>query len=262
MKAVILCGGKGTRIRDVSEVLPKPMLPIGSRPILWHIMKIYAHHGVKEFILCLGTKGWKIKEYFLNYPAMTSDITLRLGNAPSLTFHGRVEEEDWKITFAETGEEAMTGARLWKVRKYLEGEDHFCLTYGDGVADIHIAKTIEAHLAGGKIGTVTSVRPSSRFGEIIIDGGLIKEFAEKPNVSAGWINGGFMLFDAKRIWDYLWPEESLNFEKECLPALAKDGQLVNYKHDGFWQCMDTPREYELLNELWRQTKAPWKVWTS
>ncbi|MBI1805221.1 MAG: glucose-1-phosphate cytidylyltransferase [Ignavibacteriae bacterium] len=260
MKAVILCGGRGIRARDVSEVLPKPMLLIGNRPILWHIMKTYAQFGIKEFILCLGYKGWKIKEYFLNYKAMSNDVTVCLGDHQSLTFHDDVAEREWSVTLAETGDDTMTGARLWKVRKYLEDQELFCLTYGDGVADINISKLLEFHSSHKKIGTVTSVRPASRFGEIIIEGGIVEQFAEKPNVSAGWINGGFMIFDAKRLWDYLWPDDNLNFEKESLPGMVRDRQLMSYRHDGFWQCMDTLREYELLNALWQSGKAPWKVW--
>ena len=260
MKAVILCGGKGARIRDVSEVLPKPMLTIGDHPILWHIMKLYARYGIKEFILCLGYKGWKIKEFFLNYKAMANDITVSFGGTGAVTFNNNVDDIDWRVTLAETGDEAMTGARLWKVRKYLEGQDHFCLTYGDGVADINISEVVEFHKKAGKIVTVTGVRPPGRFGEIRFDRQIVTHFHEKPNISEGWINGGFMVIDAKRIWDYLWPEEGLNLEKETLPAVAREGEMCVYQHEGFWQCMDTLREFDLLNEMWRQDKAPWKVW--
>jgi glucose-1-phosphate cytidylyltransferase len=260
MKAMILCGGSGTRIRDVSELLPKPMLPIGNFPILWHIMKIYSYYGINEFVLGLGYKGWKIKEYFLNYKAMIKDVTIEFQDNKSLIFHDEVIEKDWKVTLAETGEKAMTGARVWKMRKYVEEDDFFALTYGDGVSNVDIKKLIEFHNSCGKIGTVTGVRPASRFGEIVLRENLITSFNEKPNVSEGWINGGFMILDSKRIWDYLWPDDNLNFEKETLTALARDQQLVSFKHDGFWQCMDTFREYELLNELWQCGKAPWKVW--
>jgi glucose-1-phosphate cytidylyltransferase len=260
IKAVILCGGRGTRIRDVSELLPKPMLPIGSMPILWHIMKLYSYYGINEFVLGLGYNGWKIKEFFLSYKAINRDVTIEFKDNNSLMFHNEVIEKDWKVTLAETGENAMTGARVWKMRKYVEADDHFALTYGDGVADIDINKLIEFHISCGKIGTVTGVRPASRFGEIILQDSLITSFNEKPNVSEGWINGGFMMFDAKRIWDYLWPDDNLSFEKEPLSALARDHQLAGYKHNGFWQCMDTFREYELLNNLWQNGEAPWKVW--
>ena len=260
MKAVILCGGQGSRLRDVTELIPKPMVPIGSFPILWHIMKIYAHFGIRDFVLCLGYKGWKIKEFFLNFESMMYDCTLTLGNRDTLVFHNRTDESSWTVTLAETGEEAMTGARLWKVRQFLENEDHFCLTYGDGLANIDLGKLVEFHKAGGKIGTVSGVRPPSRFGEMIVEQKMVSFFNEKPNVGQGWINGGFMVFDAKRIWNYLWPDENLILESEPLPALAKDGQLSVYQHTGFWLGMDTPREYNLLQDMWRQGKAPWKIW--
>lgn len=261
MKAVILCGGKGTRIRDVSELLPKPMLPIGEHPILWHIMKSYAHHGITDFVLCLGHQGWKIKEYFLNYQAMNSDFTVDLSRHGSLLFHNGDGTEDWRVTLADTGIEAMTGARLFRVRKYLEGEQDFCLTYGDGVGDVNITALVEFHRAHGKVATVTGVRPSSRFGEIVVEDGMVTSFNEKPTVSAGWINGGFMVFDGKRVWDYLWPEEHLSLETEPLPAMAKDRQLMTYQHHGFWQYMDTLREYTLLNDMWHEGRAPWKIWS-
>ncbi len=260
MKAVILCGGKGTRIQNASEVLPKPMLMIGDRPILWHIMKLYAHHGIKEFILCLGYKGCKIKEYFLDYKVMTNDITISLAEKNEIRFNSNIDDLDWQITMAETGDEVNTGGRLWKVRKYLDDQDHFCLTYGDGVADINISELVGFHKKMKKIITVTGVRPSGRFGEMRIERHVVTHFHEKPNVSEGWINGGFMVVDANRIWDYLWPEETLNLEKETLPALAKDGEMCAYQHSGFWQCMDTIREFDLLNELWQKNISPWKIW--
>lgn len=260
MKAAILCGGRGTRLQDITELVPKPMAPIGQYPILWHIMKIYAHYGIKEFILCLGYKGWIIKEFFLNFKAMMHDFTMSLGHHDSLVYHNETDESSWKVTLAETGEESMTGARLWKVRKYLQHEDHFCLTYGDGLADIDLVKLIEVHKASGKIGTMTGVRPPSRFGEIALDQGGVSYFKEKPNVAEGWINGGFMVFDGKKVWDYLWPDDQLSLEREPLPAMAKDRQLAIYKHTGFWLGMDTMREYNLLNEMWQQGKAPWKIW--
>ncbi len=260
MKAVILCGGQGTRIRDVSESLPKPMVPIGGKPILWHIMKAYAHHGVREFVLCLGYNGWKIKEYFLNYRTISNDFTVNLGDHGSVEFHDKVDEAEWKVTLTDTGDEAMTGARLWKVRRYLEDEDDFCLTYGDGVADIDIRKLIECHKTQGKVGTVTAVRPSGRFGEMILDGNLVARFNEKPQSEEGWINGGFMVFDNKRVWDYFWPSDELILEREPLPSMVKDRELSVYSHKGFWTGMDTPREYHILNDLWKQGKAPWKIW--
>lgn len=259
MIVVILCGGRGTRIRNVSESLPKPMLPIGSQPILWHIMKLYAHHGVKDFVLCLGYNGWKIKEYFLNYYAMTTDFTLDLRNGATVEFHGR-RDTDWRVTLAETGVDSTTGARLWSVRRYLEGEEHFCLTYCDGVSDIDIGASIAFHSSHGKVGTIAGVHTTGRFGEIHLEGDRVTIFHEKPTITEGRINGGFMVFDAKRVWDYLWPEEHLSLEMESLPAMAQAGELMSFRHDGFWQCMDTAPEHEMLNVLWRSGKAPWKVW--
>lgn len=260
MKAVILCGGKGTRIQEASEVLPKPLLPIGGLPVLWHIMKLYSHYGITDFVLCLGFRGWKIKEFFMNFGAMTHDIIVTTGSNPSMQVINGHEEADWKITLADTGEDAMTGARLWKVKKYLQGEDDFCLTYGDGVADVDIGKLIEFHRSHDGVGTVTGVRTSSRFGEIHDENQVITEFNEKRSVTAGFISGGYMVFDNKRVWDYLWSDDSLVFEKEPLPAMSKDRQLHVFKHDGYWQAMDTMREYIMLNDMWNSGDAPWKVW--
>jgi glucose-1-phosphate cytidylyltransferase len=260
MKAVILCGGQGTRIRDANELLPKPMLPIGGKPIVWHIMKGYARHGVREFVLCLGYKGWVVKEFFLNYRTMTTDVTVTLGRHDGLEFHGRHDEEDWKVTLAETGEETMTGGRVAAIRRYVEGDDLFLLTYGDGVSDVDVAKTIAFHRAHGKIATVTAVRPPGRFGEMRIEGGTITEFNEKPQATEGFINGGFFVLDAKRVWQYLGTSPSTILERDPLQKLARDRQLVAFPHTGFWQPMDTAREYGLLNELWASGRAPWKTW--
>jgi glucose-1-phosphate cytidylyltransferase len=260
MKAVILCGGQGTRIRDASEVLPKPMLPIGTRPIVWHIMKSYAQHGVREFVLCLGYKGWVIKEFFLNYRAMTTDMTVTLGRHDTLEFHSRHDEEDWKVTLAETGEDTMTGGRVAAIRRYVESDDHFLLTYGDGVSDTDIGATIRFHREHGKIATITAVRPPGRFGEMRIDGGVVTEFNEKPNATEGFINGGFFVLDARRVWQYLGEDRATILEREPLRHLARDGQLVAFPHTGFWQPMDTAREFQLLNELWAGGRAPWKTW--
>ncbi len=260
MKAVILCGGKGTRIRDASELLPKPMLPIGDKPIVWHIMKSYARHGVRDFVLCLGYKGWVIKEFFLNYLAMTTDVAVTLGRHGALEFLGRHDEEDWRVTLAETGEETMTGGRVAAVRRYVEEDGLFLLTYGDGVSDVDIAKTLAFHRAHGKIATVTAVRPPGRFGEMRIDDGAVTEFNEKPQATEGFINGGFFVFDAKRVWDYLGTSPLTILEREPLRKLVIDRELVAFPHTGFWQPMDTAREYELLNELWNHGKAPWKTW--
>ncbi len=260
MKAVILCGGQGTRIRDASEVLPKPMLPIGGKPIVWHIMKTYAQHGVREFVLCLGYKGWVIKEFFLNYRAMTTDLTVTLGRHDAIHFHSQHEEEDWKVTLAETGEDTMTGGRVAAVRKYVEGDDLFLLTYGDGVSDVDVSATLAFHRGHGKIATVTAVRPPGRFGEMRIEDGRVSEFNEKPQATEGFINGGFFVLDARRIWPYLGSDPGLILEREPLRRLAREGQLAAYPHTGFWQPMDTAREYAMLNEMWAGGRAPWKTW--
>jgi len=260
MKAVILCGGKGSRIRDISEVLPKPMTSIGGKPILWHIMKIYASAGVTDFILCLGYKGWMIKEYFLNYQTINNDFTIELGNNDEIQFHSKIEESNWKVTLADTGEESMTGARLWRVKKYLENEKHFCLTYGDGLAGVNIKDIVDHHIKQGKTGTITAVRPVSRFGEIVFENNIATSFNEKSQTGGGWINGGFMVFDAKKIWDYLWADDNLIFEREPIPAMVKDKQLSVFPYEGFWLGMDTPREYQILNDMWNLGNAPWKIW--
>ena len=260
MKAVILCGGRGTRIRDASEILPKPMLPIGEKPILWHIMKTYSYYGIKDFVICLGYKGWKIKEFFLFYKAMLSDITVRLGDHNSIEFHNEPEEMTWRVTLLETGENALTGARIYKARKHLLDDDYFCVTYGDGVADVNIGALIRFHKESNTIGTVTGVRPLGRFGEIELEGHIVTEFNEKPNVSSGRINGGYMVFSSKKVWDYFRKGDDLVLEMDTLPRMAKDKQLSVYEHDGYWQCMDTVREYDILNKLLEEGRAPWTVW--
>lgn len=259
MKVVILCGGQGIRLREITEQLPKPMSPVGERPLLWHIMKIYAHHGIKDFILCLGYKGWKIKEFFLNYRAMTADCTVDLSDG-SLVFHEKAEGMDWKVTLAETGDDVMTGARLWRVRKYLEDEEDFCVTYGDGVADINIPDLIAFHRERKTVGTITGVQPVSRYGQVYIFKDLALGFSEKSDSEVGWINGGFMVFDAKRIWQYLEERDSHVLETDALQAMVRDRQLSVFKHYGFWIGMDTVHEHTALNDLWKQERAPWKVW--
>lgn len=260
MKAVILCGGQGTRIRDANETLPKPLLPIGSNPIVWHIMKGYAVHGVKDFVLCLGYKGWLIKEYFLNYRAKTTDLTVQLGARKDPIFHGNHHEEEWNVTLAETGEETGTGGRVTAIRKYVEKDGAFMLTYGDGVSDIDVKRLVAFHKEHGKIATVTAVRPQGRFGEMRLDGARVVEFNEKPQATEGLINGGFFVFDSKRIWDYLGDDRHVLLEREPMQHLARDGELVGYTHTGFWQPMDTAREYGMLNDLWNKGRAPWKTW--
>jgi len=257
MKVVILCGGRGTRLKEETEVRPKPLIEISGRPILWHIMKIYAHYGFNEFVLCLGYKARMIKEYFLNYEMMSSDLTLKLGSNDVKT-HNQSQERDWIITFAETGEEAQTGARVKRIEKYIEG-DLFMLTYGDAVTNINIKNLLEFHKSHGKIGTITGVYPSSRFGELVIKENQVIHFAEKPQIKGGFINGGFFVFNRK-FFNYLKDDDSCYLEGEPLENLASDGELMVYTHEDFWQCMDTYRELEILNNLWRSPKPPWKVW--
>lgn len=260
MKVVILCGGQGTRIRDASELLPKPMLPIGGKPIVWHIMKGYATHGFNDFVLCLGYRGWLIKEFFLNYRAMTTDVRVTLGAKGAVELMGSHDEEDWSVTLAETGENTMTGGRVAAIRRYVEGDDLFMLTYGDGVSDVDVTKLVAFHRAHGKVATVTAVHPPGRFGEMATRDGLVTEFNEKPQTTAGYINGGFLVLDAKRVWPFIGDDPATVFEQAPMRALAAAGELVAFEHNGFWQPMDTFREYTLLNDLWAARKAPWKTW--
>jgi len=260
MKVAILCGGYGTRIRDVADNIPKPMILIGDKPILWHIMKYYAEYGIKQFVLCLGYKSNVIKEFFLNYEANTNDFTITLGKEKRIQYHNEHPESDWQVTLAETGLNSMTGARLKRVQRHLLNEDNFMLTYGDGVGDINIHNLMEFHKKHGKILTVTGVRPPGRFGELMNDEeGRVYEFNEKPQASEGRISGGFFVCK-KEIFNYLGDNESLIFEQEPMRRLVKDGQLMVYEHDGFWQPMDTHREYLLLNDLYSKGQAPWVVW--
>ncbi len=260
IKAVILCGGQGTRIRDVADDIPKPMIRIGERPILWHIMSIYARFGVKDFVLCLGYRGWTIKEFFLNYDAIVSDLTVSLGRRDETAHLGSHPEEDWNVTLAETGLASQTGHRLFRVRKYLESSPLFCVTYGDGVADVDIDRLLAFHREHGRVATVTGVRPTGRFGVMKLDEehGLpfVRDFHEKPQSAEGVINGGFFVFD-HRLWDYLSDEPGEVLEQAPLQKLAAAGELVMYEHTGFWQPMDTYREYRLLNDMWSAGNAPW-----
>jgi glucose-1-phosphate cytidylyltransferase len=258
VKAVILCGGLGTRLREETEFRPKPLVEIGGRPILWHIMKTYAHHGLRDFVLCLGYRGNMIKDYFLNYEAMNNDFTICLGRRHQVTHHGAHGEQDFVVTLAETGAEALTGARVKRVEKYVDG-DTFLVTYGDGVADIDIGALIDFHRNHGRLATVTTVHPFSRFGVLEVDEtGAVREFAEKP-LMQGWASAGFFVFD-RRVFDYLDDEDDCILERTPLERLANEGQLMAYRHDGFFYTMDTYREYEYLNELWAKGEAPWKVW--
>lgn len=260
MKVVILAGGFGTRISEESGLKPKPMVEIGGMPILWHIMKIYSHYGLNEFIICLGYKGYMIKEYFSNYFLHMSDVTFNLGNN-SMEVH-RKNSEPWKVTLVDTGENTMTGGRIKKIASYLNGEP-FCLTYGDGVSDINIKELIDFHKAQKTLVTLTAVRQPSRFGVFAImgDGTKIERFREKPNGGrAGnhWINGGFFVVDPVAI-EYI-ANDSTVWEKEPLEVLAKKGQLSAYKHEGFWQPMDNIRDKKVLEDLWVSPNPPWKSW--
>ncbi len=256
MKVVLLAGGLGTRLREETEFRPKPMVDVGGRPILWHIMKSYAHYGFTDFVVCLGYKGDVIRDYFLNYENRHRDVTVTLGthDVDVLTNHA---EAGWRVTLAETGDKTLTGGRLRRVAPYL-GRERFMVTYGDGVADLDIRRLMAFHEAHGRLGTITAVRPSSRFGEVVIDRGVVQAFAEKPQVQAGWINGGFFVFQPEVLDLLTGDQESL--EQSVLEKLTALKQLAVYEHHGFWQCMDTSREMELLNDLWARDRASWAVW--
>lgn len=257
MKVVIFCGGLGTRLREETEFRPKPMVPVGERPILWHIMKTYAHYGHKEFVLCLGYKGEVIKEYFRNYQWNTSDVTLSLGAHPQIEYHNQHTEEDWKVTLVDTGQATMTGGRLKRVLPFIQ-DDTFLVTYGDGLTDSNINESIAFHRAQKKIVTITAVRPAARFGDLEITNHVVTAFKEKAEQQAGFINGGFFVMN-KRIADYLTDDKCV-LEQEPLNKLAAERQIAAYVHGGFWQCMDTYREQQLLTSMWNSGKAPWQVW--
>jgi len=260
MKTVILCGGQGTRIRDVADNIPKPMISVGGYPILWHIMKIYAQAGCNDFVLCLGHKGNVIKDFFLNYDTSIQDFTIKLGKEKSILCHDLHDECDWIVTLAETGQNAMTGSRIGKIKKYIANDENFLLTYGDGLSDIDVGKLLDFHDSHGKILTVTGVRPPGRFGEILADdGGVIHEFNEKPQATGGRISGGFFVC-RRELFDYLDDNEGLVFEQEPMQRLVADGELMMYRHDGFWQPMDTYRDYKMLNDLYKDNNAPWVTW--
>jgi glucose-1-phosphate cytidylyltransferase len=258
MKVVILCGGFGTRLKEETEYRPKPMVEIGNRPVLWHIMKMYSNYGFNDFILCLGYKKNMIKEYFLNYEAMNNDCTVRLGERKSIDFHSKHEEKDWTVTLADTGDEPQTGSRVKRIEKYVNGEP-FMLTYGDGVADLDISKLAKFHESHGKIGTVTGVHPSSRFGDLVIKNNQVVHFHEKAQVNKGLISGGFFVFK-NEFFDYLSNGDNCVLEKEPLENLTAVGQLMVHQHEGFWQCVDTYRELEFLNSMWKTGNPPWKTW--
>jgi len=257
MKVVILCGGLGTRLREETEFRPKPMVEVGGRPILWHIMKSYAHHGFREFVLCLGYRGNVIKEYFLNYEAMNNDFSICLGQKSHIHYHDHHTEQGFSVTLADTGLESMTGGRIARIRKYI-GDNTFLLTYGDGVSDVDIRDLMEFHKSHGRIATVTTVRPISRFGMLELESGnQVQKFTEKP-ITDGWMSAGFFVLNPQ-VFDYL-DGDDCTFEREPLTRLAAEGQLMAYQHEGFFYAMDTYREYQHLNHLWNTGAAPWKVW--
>ncbi|MBW2342004.1 MAG: glucose-1-phosphate cytidylyltransferase [Deltaproteobacteria bacterium] len=258
MKVVILCGGMGTRLRELTEVTPKPMIPIGNYPICWHIMKYFSSYGYSDFVLCLGYKKGVFIDFFLNYREHNSDITVHLGEN-NATFHNNHDEEDWNVTLADTGMETNTGGRIKRIEKYIE-DDNFFLTYGDGLSNVDLNDLTEMHSKNGKIITVTGVHPSSRFGEIKISKNLVESFNEKPQTSESYINGGFMVINRHIFRRYMDDNPDLDFESEVMPSVARDGEMTVYRHDGFWQCMDTSREYQLLNTIWGKGSAPWKRW--
>ncbi|TAH39166.1 MAG: glucose-1-phosphate cytidylyltransferase [Bacteroidetes bacterium] len=258
MEVVILCGGLGTRLKEETEFKPKPMVEIGGRPILWHIMKTYAQHGFNKFVLCLGYRGDVIKNYFYNYEIRSNDFTLTLGS-DNIKVHSTHDETGWEITFAETGPANMTGSRVKQIQKYIKG-DSFFLTYGDGVSDVNINELLAFHKSHGKIGTVTGVLPPSRFGELNTDGKLVTSFNEKPQIhDGGLINGGYFVFN-KQFFNMLSEDAACILERNPLETLANSSELCVFEHRKFWQCMDTYRDFEYLNSLWREEKAEWKVW--
>lgn len=261
---VILCGGQGTRLREETEYRPKPMVEIGPYPILWHIMKIYRHHGLRKFVLCLGYRGWEIKQYFLRYNEMHRDFTVALDGSEPLALHessvpeASVGQEDWLVTCAETGQTSGTGARLKRVQHYVESAPLICFTYGDAVGNVDIGKLLAFHVEQGRLATVTGVRPTSRYGEMSVSGHQVTEFNEKP-VAEGVVSGGFFVF-SQGVFDYLDDDPQLFFELEPMQKLARDGQLSVHLHEEMWHPMDTYRDYLHLNEVWKSGEAPWKVW--
>lgn len=256
MKAVILAGGRGTRLAEETVLRPKPMVEVGGRPLLWHIMKIYAAHGVHDFIICLGYKGFQIKEYFVNYRLHDADVTVDLA-AGECTFH-RSRSEPWRVTLVDTGEDTETGGRLKRIAPYLDGEEAFCMTYGDGVADVDVSAQVAFHHAHGRLATVTAVQPPGRFGALERDGDQVRAFVEKPHGDGGTINGGFFVLSPQVLQRI--DGDATVWEREPIESLAHEGQLMAFEHRGFWQPMDTLRDRQQLERLWSQRQAPWKVW--
>lgn len=257
MKAVILAGGLGTRISEETYLKPKPMIEIGGKPILWHVMKIYSSHGINDFIICCGYKGFVIKEYFANYFLHMSDVTFDMNNN-KMEVHQR-HAEPWKVTLIDTGESTMTGGRLKRVAEHIKNEESFCFTYGDGLSDIDISATVKFHREHGKLATVVATYPPGRFGALDIKDSVVKSFKEKPRGDGGMINGGFFVLSPKVI-DYLNENDNTIWEQEPLKQLSKEGELMAWTHDGFWQPMDTLRDKQLLEEFWNNNTAPWKKW--
>jgi glucose-1-phosphate cytidylyltransferase len=257
MKAVILAGGLGTRLAEETAVRPKPMVEIGGRPIIWHIMKIYSHFGINDFIVCLGYKGYLIKEYFANYALHMSDVTIDMRNGTTEVH--RNTAEDWRISLVDTGDETMTGGRLKRAMQFLGDDETFCLTYGDGVADVDVSAAIDAHRRHGRHATVTAVRPLSRFGQLELQGDSVRAFTEKPVEEGGWINGGFFVL-SRHVLDYIEGDATI-WEREPLERLAADDQLRAHFHEGFWQPMDTLRDRQHLEEMWAARAAPWRMWS-
>lgn len=257
MKLVILAGGYGSRLGEVTNIIPKPMVEIGGKPILWHIMKIYSHYGIKDFVICLGYKANVIKEYFLNFDNRNNDFTIEIGSG-NVEFHSNHDEHDWKVTLVDTGIDSLKGSRLKKVEKYLDDEINL-LTYGDGLANININELIEFHNKLNKTITISGVHPPARFGELISNGDVLSSFEEKSQTSQGMINGGYMVFN-KKILNYLTEDDSCDLEYGVFEQLAQMGEISVYKHDGLWACMDNERDMYNLNKLWKEGNAFWKIW--
>jgi glucose-1-phosphate cytidylyltransferase len=262
MKVLILCGGLGSRLGNAGGELPKPMVPVGGKPMVWHIMRGFAHWGFSDFILCLGYRGDIFRQYFLNLSMMVSDVTLNLAGGHAPTLHQRGPEADWMVTLADTGDDALTGARVKRAGAFVPADDDlFAVTYGDGVCNVDFRKVVDFHRRHGRLATVTAVHPPGRFGELALEpGGRVGEFNEKPQASAGWISGGFFVF-SRAVLDRLPDRADLMLEREPLQELARDGQLMAYAHEDFWFCMDTPRDYQQLSEMWAGGRPPWAVWT-
>ncbi len=256
MKLVILAGGYGTRLAERTDLVPKPMVEIGGKPMLWHIMKVFSHQGFTNFIVALGYKGESIKEFFLNYKSFQSDLTINLESG-KVDLHSNDDVDDWTVTLVDTGADVMTGGRIRRLRPFI-GDDTFMMTYGDGIADIELGRLVDFHKRQGTKATLTAVHPKAHYGELDLDGGLVTHFMEKPIFRQSWINGGFMVLEPSVI-DLIDGDDTV-FEREPLEKLSQSGQLSAYKHPGFWQCMDTLRDVRYLNSLWDSGTAPWRIW--